>query len=69
MPFVERRCGGRLFKVGTNRTQRVFKATPWHDGAAFDLIRVEEHGTDREPLRRAHRLRAAAIGSCTLLFS
>lgn len=39
-------AGGRLFKVGTGRAQRVFKATPWHDGASFELVRVEEHGTD-----------------------
>ena len=39
-------AGGRLYKVGTHRDQRVFKATPWHDGAAFQLVRVEEHGTD-----------------------
>ncbi len=38
--------GGRLFKVGTGRAQRVFKASPWHDGAAFELVQVEEHGTD-----------------------
>lgn len=39
-------AGGRLYKVGTNRAQRVFKATPWHDGATFELVHVEEHGTD-----------------------
>ena len=39
-------AGGRLFKVGTNRAQRVFKARPWHDGTTFELVRVEEHGTD-----------------------
>jgi hypothetical protein len=39
-------AGGRLYKVGTNRAQRVFKATPWHDGVTFELVRVEEHGTD-----------------------
>jgi hypothetical protein len=39
-------AGGRLFKVGTGRAQRVFKVSPWHDGASFDLIQVEEHGTD-----------------------
>ena len=38
--------GGRLFKVGTGRAQRVFKASPWHDGATFELVQVEEHGTD-----------------------
>jgi hypothetical protein len=37
--------GGRLYKVGTHRDQRVFKATPRHDGAGFELVRVEEHGT------------------------
>ena len=39
-------AGGRLYKVGTNRAQRVFKAKPWHDGVTFELVRVEEHGTD-----------------------
>ena len=39
-------AGGRLYKVGTNRAQHVFKATPWHDGVTFELVRVEEHGTD-----------------------
>ena len=39
-------AGGRLYKVGTNRAQRVFKATPWHDGTTFELIDIEEHGTD-----------------------
>ena len=39
-------AGGRLFKVGTGRAQRVFKASPWHDGVTFELVRVEEHGTD-----------------------
>lgn len=39
-------AGGRLFKVGTGRAQRVFKASPWHDGASFELVRVEEHGMD-----------------------
>ncbi len=39
-------AGGRLYKVGTHRAQRVFKATPWHDGATFELVRVEEHGVD-----------------------
>jgi hypothetical protein len=38
-------AGGRLYKVGTHRAQRVFKAKPWHDGASFELVRVEEHGT------------------------
>ena len=38
--------GGRLYKVGTHRAQRVFKATPWHEGVTFELVRVEEHGTD-----------------------
>ena len=39
-------AGGRLYKVGTNRAMRLFKATPWHDGASFQLVRFEEHGTD-----------------------
>ena len=38
-------AGGRLYKVGTHRAQRVFKARPWHDGASFELVRVEEHGS------------------------
>jgi len=38
-------AGGRLYKVGTHRDQRVFKAKPWHDGASFELVRVEEHGS------------------------
>ncbi len=38
--------GGRLYKVGTNGAQRVFKATPWHEGAKFELLRIEQHGTD-----------------------
>lgn len=39
-------AGGRLYKVGTNGAQRVFKATPWHDGVTFELLHVEQHGTD-----------------------
>ena len=39
-------AGGRLYKVGINRAQRVFKATPWHDGTRFELVRIEHHGTD-----------------------
>jgi hypothetical protein len=39
-------AGGRLFKVGTNGAQRVVKVSPWHDGASFELVRVESHGTD-----------------------
>src|ERR1700756_3030750 len=39
-------AGGRLYKVGTHRAQRVFKAARWHDGASFELVRVEQHGTD-----------------------
>ena len=39
-------AGGRLFKVGTHGAQRVFKVSPWHDGASFELVRVESHGTD-----------------------
>ena len=38
--------GGRLFKVGINRSQHVFKVKPSGDGAAFTLVRVEMHGTD-----------------------
>ena len=38
--------GGRLYRVGTRHLQRAFKATPWHDGVTFELVRVEEHGTD-----------------------
>ena len=39
-------AGSRLYKVGTERSQRVFKATPWHDGTRFELVRIEQHGTD-----------------------
>jgi len=39
-------AGGRLYKVGSNGEQRVFKATPWHDGASFELLRIEQHGID-----------------------
>lgn len=39
-------AGGRLLKVGTNGAQRVFKVTPWHEGASFELLHVEEHGVD-----------------------
>jgi hypothetical protein len=39
-------AGSRLFKVGTEHSQRVVKVKPWHDGASFELVRVEEHGTD-----------------------
>ena len=38
--------GGRLFKVGINRSQHVFKVKPSGDGSAFTLVRVEMHGTD-----------------------
>ena len=38
--------GGRLYRVGTKHLQRAFKASPWHDGVTFELVRVEEHGTD-----------------------
>jgi hypothetical protein len=38
--------GGRLFKVGTDGAQRVVKISRWHDGASFELVRVESHGTD-----------------------
>ncbi|MCK9686923.1 hypothetical protein [Scleromatobacter humisilvae] len=39
-------AGARLYKVGTEHSQRVFKATPWHDGTSFELVRIEQHGTD-----------------------
>ena len=39
-------AGGRLFKAGTEHSQHVVKVRPWHDGARFELVRVEEHGTD-----------------------
>ena len=39
-------AGGRLYKVGINRAQRVFKATPWHEGTRFQLVRIEQHGVD-----------------------
>jgi hypothetical protein len=39
-------AGSRLFKVGTERSQRVVKVKPWRDGARFELVHVEEHGTD-----------------------
>ena len=38
-------AGGRLFKVGTNRSQRIVKVTPWHDGADFELVHVDAHGS------------------------
>ncbi len=38
-------AGGRLFKVGTNRSQHVVKVTPWHDGADFELVHVDAHGS------------------------
>ena len=38
--------GGRLFKVGINRAQRVFKVKPSGDGASFTLVRVELRGSD-----------------------
>ncbi len=39
-------AGGRLFKVGINRAQRVFKVTPTPSGSKFELVRVEMHGTE-----------------------
>lgn len=39
-------AGGRLYKVGTNGAQRVVKVKPWHDGASFELLHVEQHGDD-----------------------
>lgn len=39
-------AGGRLFKVGTNQSQHVVKVTPWHDGADFELLHIDAHGTD-----------------------
>jgi len=39
-------AGGRLYKVGTNGAQRVLKVTPWETGANFQMVRVEERGTD-----------------------
>ncbi len=38
--------GGRLFKVGTGRAQRVFKVKPVADGSTFELVHVEERGVD-----------------------
>jgi hypothetical protein len=37
-------AGGRLYKVGTNRSQHVVKVTPWHDGATFELVHVDQRG-------------------------
>jgi len=37
-------AGGRLYKVGINRAQHVVKVTPWHDGATFELVRVDQRG-------------------------
>ena len=39
-------AGGRLFKVGINRAQRVFEVKPAGDGSTFTLVRIEMHGTD-----------------------
>ena len=39
-------AGSRLFKVGTQRSQRVVKVKPWRDGASFELVRVEERDAD-----------------------
>jgi hypothetical protein len=38
--------GGRLFKVGVNRAQRVFDAKPDGSGATFTLVRIEMRGDD-----------------------
>jgi len=38
--------GGRLFKVGTNAAQHVFKATPEGTGTRFELIRLEGHADE-----------------------
>ena len=41
-------AGGRLFKVGTQRlAARVQGPLRWHDGASFELVRVDTHGTDQ----------------------
>jgi hypothetical protein len=39
-------AGGRLFKVGTNRSQRVFNAKPAPDGTRFELVQIDAHGLD-----------------------
>lgn len=38
--------GGRLFKVGVNRAQRVFTVKPDGGGASFTLVRIEMRGGD-----------------------
>ena len=38
--------GGRLFKVGINRAQRVFQVKPDGTGASFTLVRIEMRGDD-----------------------
>jgi hypothetical protein len=38
--------GGRLFKVGSNRSQRVFNAKPAPDGTRFELVQIDAHGVD-----------------------
>jgi len=37
-------AGGRLFKVGVNRAQRVFQVKPDGNGAWFTLVRIEMRG-------------------------
>ena len=39
-------AGGRLFKVGVNRAQRVFQVKPDGGGASFTLVRIEVRGDD-----------------------
>ena len=39
-------AGGRLFKVGVNRAQRVFQVKPDGKGASFTLVRIEMRGDD-----------------------
>jgi hypothetical protein len=39
-------AGGRLYKVGTNAQQRIFKAKPLRDGVSFQLVRIDAHGMD-----------------------
>jgi hypothetical protein len=38
--------GGRLFKVGVNRAQRVFDIKPDAGGVLFTLVRIEMRGDD-----------------------
>lgn len=39
-------AGGRLYKVGVRRHQRVFKVAPDGSGAAFTLVGIELRGDD-----------------------